>query len=131
MDCSVNQILIVANDCCEVLLFGEVGCCDVIVMVCVCAQDVYCCTNLWDSLCVGEVSIFGCGVCFLGCSGVLNVCGWKVDQNYYDCLFIFLVDLMGALFMMCGGGNGCIVNCVGKQCGDDGCGGSCGICAFG
>ncbi|HNX11089.1 MAG TPA: prepilin-type N-terminal cleavage/methylation domain-containing protein, partial [bacterium] len=28
----------------------------------------------------------------------------------------------------CGGGGGCILDCSGKNCGDDGCGGSCGTC---
>ncbi|HNX10752.1 MAG TPA: FISUMP domain-containing protein [bacterium] len=28
----------------------------------------------------------------------------------------------------CGGGGGCILDCTNKNCGDDGCGGSCGVC---
>ena len=28
----------------------------------------------------------------------------------------------------CGSGEGCIPNCIGKECGDNGCGGSCGSC---
>lgn len=33
------------------------------VETCVCDADPYCCSNAWDSLCVGEVDSLGCGTC--------------------------------------------------------------------
>jgi hypothetical protein len=43
---------------------GVPGCvADPGIQACVCAQDDFCCTDQWDSLCVGNVSAFGCGAC--------------------------------------------------------------------
>jgi hypothetical protein len=30
---------------------------------CVCLDDPYCCTDIWDDICVGEVDSLGCGMC--------------------------------------------------------------------
>ena len=49
-----------AEDCC---VSGAAGCGDLVVETCVCDADPYCCSNAWDSLCVGEVDSLGCGTC--------------------------------------------------------------------
>jgi len=56
----------------------------------ICAADSFCCSNSWDSMCVGEVK----SICSITCGG-------------------------------------CTPSCSGKQCGTDGCGGSCGACPAG
>ncbi len=40
-------------------------------------------------------------------------CGWSEEAGFYDCIPI------------------CTADCSGKECGDDGCGGSCGTCSGG
>ena len=58
-----------------------------------------------------------------------NLCGWKADDaNFYDCGGSG-ADPSGANPMDCS--DGCVADCVGKTCGDDGCGGSCGTCPAG
>ncbi len=42
---------------------GTPGCDDAGVESCVCDFDSWCCTDEWDSQCVGEVEEFGCGSC--------------------------------------------------------------------
>ena len=49
------------HDCCEESGIGS--CSSGAITACVCAQDSFCCTDLWDSLCVEEVETFGCGTC--------------------------------------------------------------------
>ena len=44
------------------------GCSDSTVETCVCAQDSYCCTVAWDSICVGKVASLACGSCGNGSS---------------------------------------------------------------
>jgi hypothetical protein len=39
------------------------SCSNAAIASCVCAQDPYCCNNEWDSLCVNEVTQYGCGSC--------------------------------------------------------------------
>ena len=56
-------------------------------------------------------------------------CGWNGDQKYYDCQQAG-ADPSGANPLECPG-QGCIPNCGSKECGDDGCGGSCGVCGDG
>lgn len=49
------------GDCCEP---GDgIGCADVVVSECVCADDAYCCDTAWDGQCVAEVTSLGCGAC--------------------------------------------------------------------
>ena len=57
-----------------------------------------------------------------------DTCGWQPAGDYYDCNTDGGNDPSGAFIKECEGGSGCIPACAGKQCGDDGCGGSCGIC---
>ncbi|MCX4243567.1 hypothetical protein [Paraliomyxa miuraensis] len=49
------------GDCC--MDNGTPGCDDPAIESCVCMQDAYCCSSTWDSLCVDEVAMFGCGDC--------------------------------------------------------------------
>ena len=39
------------------------GCDDPAVQACVCAEDAYCCEQMWDDICVDEVTSLGCGNC--------------------------------------------------------------------
>ncbi len=49
------------GDCCEVT--GAPGCADPMLAACVCATDAFCCSNMWDQICVEEVGSLGCGMC--------------------------------------------------------------------
>ena len=53
-------------------------------------------------------------------------CGWNSQAGYYDCKQAG-ADPSGANPIACPGVE-CIPNCADKVCGDNGCGGSCGIC---
>jgi hypothetical protein len=56
------------NPCCNVGPYGVGGCVDSAIEAAVCAVDPYCCTNRWDSICVGRVeSVYGdtCDCCEL------------------------------------------------------------------
>jgi len=67
----------------------------------------------------------------LDCSGNTppeDVCGWKDDAGFYDCGGVG-ADPGGTHPMVCV--DGCVADCLDKVCGDDGCGGSCGICPAG
>ncbi len=64
---SPDAVLPGTNSCCETS--SKPGCIDPAVMQCVCAIDAYCCKTAWDSLCVGEVTSEGCGVCAGGGDG--------------------------------------------------------------
>ncbi|MCB9738975.1 MAG: hypothetical protein H6747_06890, partial [Deltaproteobacteria bacterium] len=59
----------------------------------------------------------------------VNGCGWSETEGAYSCnpTAGAAPDPNGNVPMACG----CVGNCQGKQCGDDGCGGSCGSCAAG
>ena len=136
LDCVQNLVDTPTNSCCEAALFGEVGCCDTAIMACVCAIDAYCCESSWDSVCASQVTSFGCGMCPAGCPGPAQYCGWSA-QGYYDCSPSPGADPSGIHPKNCQGdvsgggpgpGPGC--SCEGKECGDDGCGGSCGTCTF-
>eukprot|EP01095_Lingulamoeba_sp_RSL-Kostka_P012266 TRINITY_DN482_c0_g1_i6.p1 TRINITY_DN482_c0_g1~~TRINITY_DN482_c0_g1_i6.p1 ORF type:complete len:587 (-),score=213.82 TRINITY_DN482_c0_g1_i6:84-1844(-) len=49
------------NKCCEAQ--SGPGCTDSTVNDCVCYIDPYCCENVWDNVCVGEIEQFNCGTC--------------------------------------------------------------------
>ena len=53
-------------------------------------------------------------------------CGWKQQVGYYECGTAGDPDPAGQFPKACD--FGCEPNCAGKQCGSDGCGGSCGGC---
>jgi len=61
----------------------------------------------------------------LDCAGNPN-CGWDGNNGYYNCGTSGAADPSGANPISCDGG--CTPQCAGKECGDDGCGGSCGSC---
>ncbi|MEM9461401.1 MAG: hypothetical protein AAGF11_44970 [Myxococcota bacterium] len=42
------------------------GCNDPVVQNCVCAQDPFCCDDIWDDVCVDQVDEFMCGSCMPG-----------------------------------------------------------------
>ena len=65
----------------------------------------------------------------MDCSGNPS-CGWNNTGSYYDCGTAGTPDPSGMNSLACTGGT-CTPNCAGKQCGNDGCGGSCGQCAMG
>ncbi len=90
---------------------------------CVCAQDDYCCSTLWDAmcaqLCAGPCE--GCGAAVCGdescdpgetCDSCVPDCGCQEPE-------------------VCSAGVCCVPDCTGKECGNDGCGGSCGACPDG
>ncbi len=52
-------------------------------------------------------------------------CGWNADFQFYDCIAEQLEGPVNFPYYCQGV---CIPDCVGKQCGDDGCGGNCGDC---
>jgi len=54
-------------------------------------------------------------------------CGWDSQNKFYNCGTNGGSDPSGKYPKDCGGG--CEPNCAGKECGGDGCGGSCGTCA--
>ncbi len=49
------------GDCCKAQ--SGPGCQDAAIAACVCADDSYCCSTKWDSVCAGEVTELGCGSC--------------------------------------------------------------------
>jgi hypothetical protein len=92
-----------------------------------CSQFTDCCADM-DTVCGGSTTGSG------SCAGLLPsggpVCGSADPQG--DC---YCDDACGAngdccpdYETECGGGSTCTPNCVGKQCGDDGCGSTCGSC---
>ena len=64
-------------------------------------------------------------------------CGWSKWNNAYYCLYgpadasDVLTDPSGAHPLACPGSVACVPLCKDKQCGPDGCGGTCGSCADG
>ncbi|MBR59232.1 MAG: hypothetical protein CMH54_14600 [Myxococcales bacterium] len=95
----------------------------------------------------GDVTPMGCcsgdTVQFCNADGILNIvncaqesdpekttCGW-VDfseaTGFYACTNEATAEPTGAVPMECPA-SACLPDCTGKECGDDGCGGSCGGC---
>lgn len=67
----------------------------------------------------------------LDCSGNTppdDECGWNAEAGFYDCSGVG-ADPAGTYPLECP--TGCLADCTGKVCGDDGCGGSCGTCPIG
>ncbi len=112
------------NGCVETPVPGCNGCtCE----ACVCGTDPFCCNAEWDKLCA-ESCQTACGGCddFAWCGdGLCDIMGGE------DCLSC-VSDCPCDENSQCQQGK-CIANCIpvcdGKECGDDGCGGSCGECA--
>ncbi|MFH1532592.1 MAG: Ig-like domain-containing protein [Pseudomonadota bacterium] len=94
------------GDFCE--LIGFEGCCD--------GTDLYWCVN-------GEIQTILCGN---ASDPALQVCGWDSEVGY-NCGGSG-ADPGGQFPLEC---PACIPDCSGKDCGSDGCGGTCGTCAGG
>lgn len=106
------------------------GCGNATIEGCVCAQDDFCCDSwfgAWDEVCV-EIATLDCGACAAGGAAPVY-CGWLDSEGFYDCREAPSADPTGASPMECGAS--CTPVCGGKQCGADGCGGSCGTCQAG
>ena len=56
-----------------------------------------------------------------------DTCGWLTDPGFYDCGQLD-GDPSGAFPIDCDKDVPCVPDCTGKDCGDDGCGLSCGTC---
>jgi hypothetical protein len=104
----------------------------------VCSQDGKCiedqCGDItYDGCCDGPAKLKYCEF------GVIQTveckdasypfCGWKADGELYDCNSDGLADPSGTLPWSCGGT--CAKDCKDRECGSDGCGGSCGDCTDG
>jgi sugar lactone lactonase YvrE len=63
----------------------------------------------------------------LSCEGK-GPCGWNVTDGYYNCATDGESDPEGLHPMACPPGIGCQIDCADRECGDDGCKGSCGTC---
>jgi hypothetical protein len=65
--------------------------------------------------------------------GDSSFCSWKVSATFsgYDCGSMPTVEPTGTYPYTCGTGDGPGCSCLNKQCGDDGCGNSCGACLGG
>lgn len=93
---------------------------------CVCEADAWCCENEWDGLCVSE--------CVEDCAGdfCLANCGnGTCDDDGIETCDTCPADCGCPVGQICEWGECCQPDCTGKQCGYDGCGGSCGECPEG
>jgi len=92
---------------------------------CVCGMDSYCCSVSWDGLCVSECQsqCGGCGPSYTCGDGTCNEEGENCESCPADC--------------SCKPGDVCFAkkcckpSCAGKECGEDGCGGTCSACDVG
>jgi len=88
----------------------------------------------FEGCCEGNVVLWcDSGVLwFMDCSALVNPeqqhCGWNDELGFYDCTSQ-AAEGPEAFPYYCKGT--CVPNCATKQCGDDGCGGSCGTCPEG
>jgi MYXO-CTERM domain-containing protein len=84
--------------------------------------DIGCCDGATLKFCsMGELTEMSCAD--------TPSCGWNNGAQYYDCGSEPVADPSGVNPMVCPGA--CQIDCTGKVCGDDGCGGSCGACDAG
>ena len=102
---------------------GEPGCDDCGCQDCVCANDEFCCDSSWDVVCVNHC-ISLCG----GCAAMDN-CGDGECTGYESCGNC-QADCGCQDGSICGKNTCCELQCDGKSCGDNGCGGTCGECAI-
>jgi len=121
------------------------GCNGCICEACVCALMPECCAAKWDQDCA---KMCGAGDC-VGCEGEGQF-GWPCD-SHADCVSNLCIEGMADGLVCsvpcaksCPDGWSCVIDpevyqgkfcsthcipdCTGKECGSDGCGGSCGIC---
>ena len=101
-----------SNDCADI---GPKGCCTQ-------NDSVKYCTD-------GQVETVACAA---NSSPQSKKCGWNSTLNFYDCTGANIEEPTGSHPFYCPGEDpspGCEPACGNKQCGDDGCGGSCGTCS--
>ncbi|NOZ87938.1 MAG: LamG domain-containing protein [Deltaproteobacteria bacterium] len=91
---------------------------------CVCSQIPECCTDSWGEGCVAICNL-SCGGC-----GAIESCGDGACQpEKLETCSSCPSDCTCAPGQVCTSDSGCCTpDCTGKECGDDGCGGSCGKC---
>ncbi len=87
--------------------------------------DVGCCDGATLTWCeVGELMTLACESA--------ETCGWSQVDGYYDCGTDGAAEPGGDWPKTCAGDEpSCTADCGAAQCGDDGCGGSCGTCGAG
>ena len=112
------------NDGCTETL--EPGCGGCLCEQCACEFFDWCCMEAWDDFCV-MICTDICGGC-----GLLENCGdgecqFDEGETCYNCPD----DCACNAGETCVMGECCLPDCEGLECGDDGCGGSCGDCPFG
>jgi hypothetical protein len=122
-DGSICQDNLCATVGCEEL--AEAGCGGCACETCVCEMDAFCCDTLWDNICA-DACLDSCG----GCPAPDPFCGDLVCNGEEDC-DTCTKDCGCADGQVCDGGTcvDCVPSCDGLDCGDNGCGGSCGDCA--
>lgn len=109
------------TDGCAPEKLGVAGCAGCECEACACAVDDFCCGTEWDGICQ-QICLFECDGC-----GALASCGDGLCVGAETCV-------------NCGADCGCQAGdvcfeyacctpmCTDKNCGDDGCGGTCGTC---
>ncbi|GEM_PF-1508435 len=120
----VGNVCYLTDGCDPVHQNGEPGCSGCACEACVCAADDWCCSNEWDGLCA-EQCISVCDGC-----GILDNCGDSICLGAEHCGNCDQ-DCACAAGQVCAVDTCCTPKCAGKECGDDGCGGSCGTCDAG
>ncbi len=100
----------------------------------ICDRDTFVCEEPRPCGAVGAVgccdglTLLFCGDSFLedlDCGALGGVCTWDSTQGFYVCGDIEREDPSGLNPRPC---TTCERKCAGRACGDDGCGGTCGIC---
>jgi hypothetical protein len=84
-------------------------------------EDGHGCTDGGGCWCGDEICTAGEGHCMGEVAGTCNTCGSALEPGAVDCAESDQFCLEGECV-------DCIPDCNGKSCGDDGCGGSCGVC---
>ena len=115
----------------ECFNFGD--CCDDVCVLCVddfpeqCAGQSGCQGVTWEGCCIGQLLKYceGNELKEMDCTEQ-PVCGWNAEQSYYACETEGAAEPDGVHPMDCA--DLCEPLCEGKECGGDGCGGSCGEC---
>jgi hypothetical protein len=122
--CTDDATACVPQDGC--FAWEEAGCPDCACEECVCTQDPWCCQYLWDAWCAGQCKD-ACGGCFLlwGCGD--GVCLPAKGEDCAACP----ADCGCNEGQVCAEHACCTPACAGKECGKDGCGGTCGTCPEG
>ena len=91
-------------------------------------QEGECGEFTWEGCCEDNI-LYYCQeglILEIDCDTQDGPCGWEVDNGYYNCNTTGEADPTGGFPMDCP--VACEPDCEGKECGDDGCDGSCGEC---